>query len=85
MFRSEPHARMLTKSVAFILIVHGLLPRVIADPTSSVSATTVSTAVPSVSASLNAPLPSQASLPPKQAWCPSEIFCAGAVSHDFTL
>ncbi|TFK40489.1 trehalase [Crucibulum laeve] len=37
----------------------------------------VSTAVPSPTASLDSPLPSQVALPPKQAWCPSEIFCAG--------
>lgn len=40
---------------------------------------TVQTAVPSPSAALGDPLPSQASLPPKQSWCPSEIFCAGPV------
>ena len=40
---------------------------------------TVSTAVPSPSASLGSVLPSQAALPPVQAWCPSEIFCAGPV------
>lgn len=40
---------------------------------------TVQTAVPSPSASLGDTLPSQVPLPPKQAWCPSEIFCPGAV------
>ncbi|KAL0960569.1 hypothetical protein HGRIS_005607 [Hohenbuehelia grisea] len=38
---------------------------------------THSTAIASPSASLGAPLPSQVPLPPKQDWCPSEIFCAG--------
>ncbi|KAF8627421.1 hypothetical protein AX17_006236 [Amanita inopinata Kibby_2008] len=44
---------------------------------SSASSTTVSTAVASASVALSSPLPSQASTPPKQSWCPSEIFCAG--------
>ncbi|KAG7444163.1 glycoside hydrolase [Guyanagaster necrorhizus] len=43
----------------------------------SSSETTVSTAVPSPSAALDSPLPSQVPDPPTQAWCPSEIFCAG--------
>ncbi|KDQ62129.1 glycoside hydrolase family 37 protein [Jaapia argillacea MUCL 33604] len=43
------------------------------------SITTVSTAVASPSASLGAPIPSQVALPPHQDWCPSEIFCAGAL------
>ncbi|KAF8349388.1 trehalase [Amanita rubescens] len=37
------------------------------------------TAVPSPTASLTSQLPSQAPLPPKQSWCPSDIFCAGAL------
>ena len=41
---------------------------------------TVSTAVASPTVPLNAALPSQQPLAPKQAWCPSEIFCAGPVS-----
>ena len=41
--------------------------------------TTVATAVPSPSSPLASPLPSQVALPPKQAWCPSQIFCAGSV------
>ncbi|KAF8587681.1 glycoside hydrolase family 37 protein [Ramaria rubella] len=40
---------------------------------------TISTSVPSPSLSLNATLPSQANVPPKQAWCPSDIFCAGSL------
>ncbi|KAF5346662.1 hypothetical protein D9758_013212 [Tetrapyrgos nigripes] len=38
---------------------------------------TLSTVIASPSAPLSQPLPSQVPLPPKQAWCPSEIFCAG--------
>lgn len=45
----------------------------------SVSAVSVSTVIASPTASLNALLPSQVALPPHQAWCPSEIFCAGEV------
>ncbi|TFK27682.1 trehalase [Coprinopsis marcescibilis] len=38
---------------------------------------TVVTARPTPSAPLDQTLPSQAALPPRQEWCPSEIFCAG--------
>jgi alpha,alpha-trehalase len=44
-------------------------------------ATTPVTAVASPTASLSATLPSQVPLPPPQAWCPSKIFCPGAVRH----
>ncbi|KAF9478211.1 trehalase [Pholiota conissans] len=40
---------------------------------------TIITAIPSATAALDSTLPSQAPLPPKQAWCPSEIFCAGSL------
>jgi alpha,alpha-trehalase len=39
------------------------------------------TSVASPTASLSATLPSQVPLPPPQAWCPSKIFCPGAVRH----
>lgn len=45
---------------------------------SSVPTIVVSTAIASASAPA-APLPSQVPLPPKQAWCPSDIYCAGPV------
>jgi hypothetical protein len=51
-------------------------------PTSTSSGnpdTSITTATPSVTAQLTAPLPSQAALPPAQAWCRSQIFCAGKV------
>ncbi|KAI0076715.1 glycoside hydrolase family 37 protein [Panus rudis PR-1116 ss-1] len=48
-----------------------------APVTTSVLSETVSTVVPSPTASLTSTLPSQVPLPPKQDWCPSEIFCAG--------
>jgi len=41
---------------------------------------TVTTAIPSATASDNVVLPSQADLPPEQPWCPSEVFCPGSVS-----
>jgi alpha,alpha-trehalase len=44
---------------------------------------TLVTSVASPTAPLTATLPSQVPLPPVQAWCPSEIFCAGAVRHVF--
>ncbi|KAI0265670.1 glycoside hydrolase [Gloeopeniophorella convolvens] len=40
---------------------------------------TLVTSVASPTASLSATLPSQVPLPPVQAWCPSDIFCAGSV------
>ncbi|KAK7025562.1 hypothetical protein VNI00_015915 [Paramarasmius palmivorus] len=43
----------------------------------SVSQIPVSTVVASPSAAPSSLLPSQVPVPPKQAWCPSEIFCAG--------
>jgi hypothetical protein len=39
------------------------------------------TSVASPTASLSATLPSQVPPPPPQAWCPSKIFCPGAVHH----
>jgi alpha,alpha-trehalase len=44
-------------------------------------ATTQVTSVASPTASLSATLPSQVPPPPPQAWCPSKIFCPGAVRH----
>jgi alpha,alpha-trehalase len=44
---------------------------------------TLITSIASPTAPLTATLPSQVPLPPVQAWCPSEIFCAGAVCHFF--
>ncbi|KAL9711247.1 hypothetical protein Ac2012v2_005787 [Leucoagaricus gongylophorus] len=40
---------------------------------------TVTTAIPSATASDNVVLPSQADLPPEQPWCPSEVFCPGSL------
>ncbi|KAJ7644707.1 glycoside hydrolase family 37 protein [Roridomyces roridus] len=46
---------------------------------SSPSPIAVTTAVATPSPSASSLVPSQAPLPPKQAWCPSEIFCAGSL------
>lgn len=48
-----------------------------APATTGVPSETIATAVPSPTGALESSLPSQVALPPKQAWCPSEIFCAG--------
>ncbi|TFY59876.1 hypothetical protein EVG20_g7628 [Dentipellis fragilis] len=72
---------MFTKLAATVFIAQAAR----AAPQGSVTAltsvpaptVTVSTAIASPSASLSATLPSQIPDPPKQAWCPSEIFCAG--------
>lgn len=43
------------------------------------------TSVPSPTASLSATLPSQMPPPPSQAWCPSKIFCPGALLQSVNL
>ncbi|KAI0276733.1 glycoside hydrolase family 37 protein [Russula aff. rugulosa BPL654] len=43
------------------------------------------TSVASPTASLSATLPSQVPLPPPQAWCPSKIFCPGALLQTVNL
>ncbi|KAF5315219.1 hypothetical protein D9619_007257 [Psilocybe cf. subviscida] len=45
----------------------------------AVPSLTIATASPVATASLSQTLPSQVALSPKQAWCPSDIFCAGAL------
>ncbi|KAJ7611950.1 trehalase [Mycena polygramma] len=52
---------------------------------STVSQVTVATAVATPSGSASALLPSQAPLPPTQAWCPSEIFCAGPLLQTLNI
>ncbi|KAF9568772.1 trehalase [Agrocybe pediades] len=84
--------RLASASAAFALLVHGVAAQssnsasttgsasqatATAPGSTGVTPLTVATAVPSPSAPLDSPLPSQVALPPKQAWCPSEIFCAG--------
>ncbi|PFH54014.1 glycoside hydrolase family 37 protein [Amanita thiersii Skay4041] len=67
---------MAKKVLAFALFL--IAPAVSAQSSGS-SSSTVATAVPSPTASLTSQLPSQVALPPKQDWCPSEIFCPGSL------
>ncbi|KAI5118081.1 hypothetical protein M0805_009161 [Coniferiporia weirii] len=50
-----------------------------ADSGTSVPSITISTTVASPTVPLTNDVPSQVALPPVQAWCPSEIFCAGSL------
>ncbi|PPQ78725.1 hypothetical protein CVT25_010728 [Psilocybe cyanescens] len=75
---------MLTASATLALLFHGVAraqstSTAPAAVSTAVPTITISTAVPSPSVALSSPLPSQVALPSKQAWCPSEIFCAGAL------
>ncbi|KAJ7268041.1 trehalase [Mycena rebaudengoi] len=56
-----------------------------ASQSSSLSYVAVATATASPSGGASALVPTQAALPPKQAWCPSEIFCAGALLQTLHL
>jgi len=71
---------MLTASATLALLFHGIAAQSTSGVSTGTPTVTVATAIPSASAPLDQQLPSQAALPPKQAWCPSDIFCAGAVS-----
>lgn len=65
-----------------VILVTLCFPGILAQ---SSSETAVSTAVASPSAALDSPLPSQVPVPPTQAWCPSEIFCAGPLLQTVNL
>ena len=72
--------------LAISVVVLALFFRAVTSQSTSTAAApttppnvTATTAVPSPTASLASSLPSQDPLPSKQAWCPSEIFCPGAV------
>ncbi|OJT12984.1 Trehalase [Trametes pubescens] len=69
---------------AFLQGAHAL-PQ--AAPSSATAPPTVviSTAVASPSAPLSSTLPSQVPVPPTQPWCPSSIFCAGALIQTVNL
>jgi len=54
-------------------------------PTQSTPTLSHSTAVPSPSLPADSPVPTQAGLPPKQTWCPSEIFCAGELLQEVNI
>lgn len=86
---------MLTKTKALLILAFAASQSVFAqssseDPTpteiisteeggDAVSTISVSTVIASPSSSPDEPLPSEVDLPPKQAWCPGDIFCAGAL------
>lgn len=81
---------MFTKLAALIGLLQAVgvhaLPQAstaTAPPAAStgVPSITLSTAVASPTVSLTQAVPSQVALPPSQPWCPSQIFCAGAVRH----
>ncbi|KAH9850179.1 glycoside hydrolase [Lenzites betulinus] len=61
------------------------LPQAAPSSATSPPTVTISTAVASPSVALSATLPSQVPLPPTQAWCPSHIFCAGALLQSVNL
>ncbi|EEB93075.1 hypothetical protein MPER_08319 [Moniliophthora perniciosa FA553] len=69
-------------------IVACLSPTILAQtPTTdaSISQIPVSTVVASPSAAPTSPLPSQVPLPPRQSWCPSDIFCPGPLLQSANL
>lgn len=82
---------LVVATIAFSVDLARTAPQAGVDSTSvsatatvtSVSTVSVSTVVASPTASLSATLPSQVALPPHQAWCPSEIFCAGEVRRPY--
>ncbi|KAG8918242.1 hypothetical protein FRC02_002512, partial [Tulasnella sp. 418] len=74
-----------TTSAQIISSVESIVSSVATVTVTSVSSQSVTTAVPSPTGDPNASLPSQAPLPPKQSWCPSEIFCAGALLQTVEL
>jgi hypothetical protein len=86
---------MYAKWAVMVLAIHVGLANVKAnendlDSTSELvididQAITQVTSVASPTASLGATLPSQLPPPPPQAWCPSKIFCPGAVRHVISL
>jgi hypothetical protein len=55
-------------------------PRDPGSTTTTTTATTVQTSLPSPTSPLNATVPNISPQAPKQAWCPSNIFCNGEVS-----
>ncbi|EEB90625.1 hypothetical protein MPER_11142, partial [Moniliophthora perniciosa FA553] len=55
------------------------------DTNLSVAPIPVTPAVAKPSAAPSSPLPSQVPVPPKQPWCPSDIFCAGPLLQSVNL
>ncbi|KAI0365322.1 glycoside hydrolase [Pilatotrama ljubarskyi] len=61
------------------------LPQAAPSSATAPPSITISTAIASPSLPLSSALPSQVPLPPAQAWCPSRIFCAGALLQTVNL
>ncbi|GJE92605.1 glycoside hydrolase family 37 protein [Phanerochaete sordida] len=68
-----------------LCLAHGVRGVPQAQVSTGVPSITLSTATPAPTAPLTNTLPSQVPLPPKQAWCPSEIFCAGELLQTVNL
>ncbi|ESK84799.1 glycoside hydrolase family 37 protein [Moniliophthora roreri MCA 2997] len=75
---------MLTVFTIVACLLHTTLAQ-IPTTNASVSQIPVSTVVASPSAAPTSLLPSQVPLPPRQSWCPSEIFCAGPLLQSVNL
>ena len=76
-----------SQTVVLLVALLGVYSNAAAQSTTSPVSqiTSISTSTPSPTSASNSLLPSQAPLPPKQAWCPSEIFCAGAMLQAINL
>ncbi|KAF8324783.1 Six-hairpin glycosidase-like protein [Cantharellus anzutake] len=78
---SHQHSRRpLAVSFHLVVPILRLLPF-----TTTTTATTVQTSVPSPSSPLNARIPNIGPQAPKQAWCPSEIFCNGELLQTINI
>ncbi|KZT11812.1 glycoside hydrolase family 37 protein [Laetiporus sulphureus 93-53] len=82
---------MWAQAASVLLLVHavGAVPWPVPSGTSTStdttgSSTTIATATASASAWAS-PVPSEEPLPPVQAWCPSQIFCAGDLLQTVNL
>ncbi|KAJ6455467.1 trehalase [Mycena sanguinolenta] len=73
--------KMLPALAAFAFLLHGAA----AQSSVSVSQVVVTTEVATPSGAASSVLPTQAALPPTQAWCPSQVFCAGPLLQTLNL
>lgn len=69
----------ILRFAAFVVPARQVLGAASMTIQTAVPTLTISTSVPSPTAPLTATVPSQASLPPVQAWCIGQIFCAGSL------
>ncbi len=75
--RASLNMRPTFISVLCLLSTVHALPQ--ADVSTETPSITLSTSIASPTVPLTNTIPSQVPLPPTQAWCPSQIFCAGEV------